>query len=134
MQEVFCAITAVIKDDDKFLIIKKSWTNLWSIPGGKIEYGENPFNTLHREIKEEVGLAVRIIKPIGIWWFFRVIDDKQVVCFTYLCEPENEDVDISKNPGKDNITEFKWVTKDEFLQNNEYTPDHESLRELIKNL
>ncbi len=81
-----------------------------------------------------MGLEIKIIKPLGIWWFFRVIDGKQVVCFTYICKARNKDVDISKNPGNDNITEFKWVTKQEFLQNEEYVPDHESLKELINYL
>jgi 8-oxo-dGTP diphosphatase len=33
---------------------------LWKFPGGKMEFGENPFETAVREVKEETGLTILI--------------------------------------------------------------------------
>lgn len=106
----------------------------WDLPGGKVKFGESPFDTLKREVKEEVGLEVEISRSLDMYWFFGVIDKFQVVCYTFLCRPLTKNVDISKNPAEeDKIVEFGWVSKEEFL-GEEYPVIHESLKELILKL
>jgi 8-oxo-dGTP diphosphatase len=55
---------AVIKKGDRFLILLRAknetaFPELWDFPGGKLETGEDPLQSLAREVKEETGLTVR---------------------------------------------------------------------------
>ena len=54
---------AVIREGDRVLVAQRQSGHLagkWEFPGGKLEPGESPEECLVREIKEELGLAVRV--------------------------------------------------------------------------
>ncbi len=131
MNRVHPAVKAIIQRGEKFLVIKQKLPDkiVWDLPGGKVDYGESPYDTLVREVKEEIHLSIKIVKLIGFCWFFRQ-DKDQVVCTTFLCTTNNYDVDLSKNPADENITEYRWVTKDEFLSD-EYEVGHDSIKKLF---
>ncbi len=139
MDKIFPAVKAVVTKGNKFLTVKYIIKNkvIWDLPGGKIEYNESPYNALAREVYEETKLKIKIIKPIGIYWFFKILDAKQAICTVFLCEPKNSvnvNVDITKNPAKEEmISEYKWVTKNEFLKNCTKNID-KSLINLIREL
>ena len=137
-RKVLAAVKGVILDkDNNFLIIKQqinSRNYTWDIPGGKIEYGENPYKTLIREVKEEVFLDIEIEKPLGMWWFINEKLNSQIVCNTFLCNlrSNNQLIDLTKNPASENLTEFKWVSKKEFLSE-EYRAN-KTLKSLISKI
>jgi 8-oxo-dGTP diphosphatase len=57
------AACALIDADGRVLIAQrpqgKAMAGLWEFPGGKIEPGERPEQCLIRELKEELGIAVK---------------------------------------------------------------------------
>ena len=60
---VLVAACALIDADGRVLLAErpagKTMAGLWEFPGGKIEAGERPEETLIRELKEELGIVVR---------------------------------------------------------------------------
>ena len=60
---VLVAACALVDADGRVLLAQrpagKSMAGLWEFPGGKIEAGERPEETLIRELKEELGIDVR---------------------------------------------------------------------------
>jgi 8-oxo-dGTP diphosphatase len=59
---VLVAACALVDADGRVLIAQrpegKAMAGLWELPGGKIEDGERPEQTLIRELKEELGITV----------------------------------------------------------------------------
>ena len=45
---------------DHVLVHRAQWDTHWSLPGGRVEVGEESDATLAREIEEEMGVAARI--------------------------------------------------------------------------
>lgn len=136
MPSVLSSVKALLFHKGKFLVLKEELhkKDIWDLPGGKIEYGESPSETLHREIQEELCLNVEIKFSVGLWYFFSATHQHQVICHTFLCTPIGEpQIDTTKNPADENFTELRWVTIDEVLTSKEIILDP-SLVQLLKEL
>ena len=61
--------TAIIEFSDKKILLVKRGTvvfkGYWALPGGRVEPGETVEQTIVREVKEETGLDVEIVRKIG---------------------------------------------------------------------
>ena len=59
---ILVAACALVDPDGRVLLAErpagKSMAGLWEFPGGKVEPGERPEDTLIRELKEELGITV----------------------------------------------------------------------------
>ena len=62
VQVTLVAACALVDSDGRVLIAErpagKAMAGLWEFPGGKVEDGERPEETLIRELKEELGIVV----------------------------------------------------------------------------
>jgi 8-oxo-dGTP diphosphatase len=107
------SVKGFISCKDKYLFIKKVSNGsknqgFWELPGGGLNFGELPEDGLTREIREETGLNIAVLKPI-ITWSFLKNNNKQVIGITYLCEAKDEKVTISEEH-----EDFAWVKKEDF--------------------
>jgi|SRR3989344_2428517 len=59
----------VFDEHKKILLLKEAGGKGWELPGGGIEYGEAPYQTIIREVKEECGFTVGAISdnPSIVW-------------------------------------------------------------------
>src|ERR1700745_1800039 len=60
---VLVAACALVDSDGRVLLAErpagKSMAGMWEFPGGKVEPGERPEETVIRELKEELGIDVK---------------------------------------------------------------------------
>jgi ADP-ribose pyrophosphatase YjhB (NUDIX family) len=62
------AASAVVTDrEGRILLQRRRDNDLWSIPGGAMEIGEDIATAAVREVKEETGLDVEPISLVGIY-------------------------------------------------------------------
>lgn len=64
------AVGAVVHDAQGRLLLvlrgREPAAGTWSIPGGKVEPGESREAAVRREVREETGLLVEVIAPVGV--------------------------------------------------------------------
>ena len=62
------AVSAAIFRDDKVLLVRRARSpgkGFYSLPGGRVEFGESLHAALTREVDEETGLAIDIVGLAG---------------------------------------------------------------------
>lgn len=75
------AKAVLVTKDGKILLMRKS-SGIVDLPGGKVEDGEDLFETLYREVKEETGLKVKRFDFVASWVkHHAVLGDRLVVVF-----------------------------------------------------
>jgi 8-oxo-dGTP diphosphatase len=114
--ELCVGAVAVIRDrrmEERILLIRRGRgvaAGEWSIPGGRVEFGETLAAAVVREVYEETGLEVIVDRPLG--WVERIGDDYHylIVDFTVTAlEPDTI-------RAGDDASEAAWVAIDDLDQ------------------
>ena len=94
-------VFAVIEREGKYLLAHRSDIDWWNLAGGGLEYGETVEEGLAREVREEVGVSIEIVRLIGVYSKPR----KHEVVLAFLCRLAPG----SPEPGtSDEVSEVAW--------------------------
>lgn len=108
------ATKAIIKNENgKFLVLYKSETeeispNEIDVPGGRMKFGEKAEESIKREVKEEVGINIEIVKPLRVWGLIK--DDLHLVGITFLAKYIDGEFMLSGEH-----TKYEWIDKEKIL-------------------
>jgi 8-oxo-dGTP diphosphatase len=79
---------AAILRDGRLLLVKRKRApeaGCWSLPGGKVDFGERVENAVVREIDEEIGVKIALTRALGLVQMIG-LDDQHWVSPIYLAE------------------------------------------------
>ena len=83
------AACALIDADNRILLSKrpegKALAGLWEFPGGKVEAGETPEETLVRELKEELAIDTKVACLAPLTFASHTYDDFHLLMPLYVC-------------------------------------------------
>ena len=112
--EVHHKIAGIIIKNRKLLMCRKYDEPHFIMPGGKVEEGESKEETLKRELKEELDVELKSMKPFKTWEAQHFKDKEKIVRMeTYFVEIEGEPKQTAE------INEIVWIDskyKDEGLK------------------
>ena len=115
----------IIINDNKVLLVYEKRGNFWGFPKGHVEKGETEIETALREVKEEVGLDVKINENKRYVLNYQINNEIDKTTILYLAKPLNTIVSMQETE----IESYKWCSFDEAI--NVLTFD--SSKELLKN-
>jgi 8-oxo-dGTP diphosphatase len=108
-------VFAVIEDRGRYLLAHRNDIDWWNLVGGGLEYDETLEEGLAREVREEIGATIDIIRLVGVYAKPR----KRELVLSFLCRlsPESPPPTIS-----DEVSEVGWFTPDALPKN--FLPKH----------
>ncbi|MFH1030610.1 MAG: NUDIX hydrolase [bacterium] len=100
---------AIILDDkSRVLLCHRTEYNFWALTGGGLEKGETPWEGVVREVKEETGLDVKVVRLVDV--SSKPHEDN--IGFTFLCKASSGQV----IPG-DFVDTVKFFSLEDFPKN-----------------
>lgn len=127
-----CAGVLLLDDEGRVLLVERThdpWSGRWDLPGGFCDAGEHPEQTAVREVREELGLDVRLTGFVGVWT--DVYRDERaergerpietIVCLYYTARAADTGA-LRPDPAEIGVT--RWFDRDELPLDAMAFPDH----------
>ena len=125
-QQVITACALIHHDFDgvvKIFVAKRAATkkflpNIYELPGGHIDFGEDIVEGLKREIEEELGMTVTMGDPFAAFSYINEVKGShsaEIIYFAKFNEPI-EQVSINS----EDHSKYDWFSRDEVITNQKY--------------
>jgi ADP-ribose pyrophosphatase YjhB (NUDIX family) len=102
----------VFDSDGQVLLVKPTYKLVWEIPGGVVEHNESPKQCCQREIKEELGLDLRIGRLLVVDYSSQMGPKTEALMFIFdvgvLTKPQIASIALKA----DELSEFGFFTQD----------------------
>lgn len=122
-------VKGILARNGKILLMKDE-KGRWELPGGKIDFNEEPSETLKREFYEELGFKnISIGEVVNIWTFTVLSEGKkyQFIVIVYVCDSQEYDIQTSEEH-----VAFDWVPFNDINSLNIKDGYKESIEKYIK--
>jgi 8-oxo-dGTP diphosphatase len=103
---------------------KRLWPGLYNAPGGHVERGEEPYEAACRELAEEAGVVLPMLRLRGLIVAETGLDEAGILVFVYQGEADSAALRSSAEG------EAQWVARRDLSQIN-LLPDLPLLLELV---
>jgi len=90
---------------------KKFLPNVWEMPGGHVDFGEDIISGLQRELLEELGMTITIGDPFAVFTYMNNIKGSHSVEVIYFAK-FNGPIENIKLDQEDH-SEYGWFAEDE---------------------
>jgi 8-oxo-dGTP pyrophosphatase MutT (NUDIX family) len=112
------AARAVVRNrDGKIGLVYVKKYDLYALPGGGVEDGESPEDTLRREVREEAGCTCGKITPLGIVFENRGSQNFVQQSWYYAVEAEEEGQELRlTEKERNNGSQIQWYPLEEAIR------------------
>lgn len=104
----------VVNNQNKVLLLRRakndSFPGTWEFPGGGFESGEDPKESIEREVAEEAGLHIKAIRPLAVITHDSHDKNVEIVRITYECRLINTDETVKLSLEHD---AYQWIDSNE---------------------
>jgi len=80
--EIPISVKGIMVNSQGKILLLKNGRELWELPGGRIEEGEQPEDALKREVQEELGIEITI-KRLNDTWIYEVQKEQYILIITF---------------------------------------------------
>lgn len=110
-------ITGILIENNEILLVKQKLSDKrnWSLPGGRLERGETLSQGLIREMKEETGLDVELVRMLYVCDV--ASSSNTILHITFLIKRVGGEIELPSNEFDENpIHDVKFVPVSELAQ------------------
>ena len=120
-------VCAVLLDGGRILAMHDERSPYYYLPGGRVRMGERAEDAVLREVREELGIEARIVRPLWLSQSFFNEDvahvDYHELCLYFLVDASATDLltrgDRFRGPELRHVHDFEWLPferlKDEYF-------------------